>query len=73
MLMAEQWFEHFIEINDEWGHIGNIYWRNSTTTPHKSMFNLRWVIYWGCFIPHLPKPNIMYGKEVVVSEDPWEF
>jgi hypothetical protein len=61
--MADQWFEHFIEINDEWGHIGNIHWLNSDTMPHQSPLRYQMVIRWGCFVPHLPGPNVMYGEE----------
>jgi hypothetical protein len=66
--MSDQWFEHFIEVTPEWGRIGNIHWHNSFTTPYKSRRSGMWVVYWGCFVPHLPESHSMYGKEKCLED-----
>jgi hypothetical protein len=48
----EEWRDHFIEINSDWGHVGNIYWSNSITMPHPDPYTYQRITYWGCFIPH---------------------
>ena len=63
---SEPWsedFEHFIEIDDESGHIGNIFWRNTVTrkltSRHRSEGEL--VTQWGCFVPHFVGDFFMLG------------
>jgi hypothetical protein len=66
--VEDQWYGDFIEIHDDWGRIGNLHWANSNTTPHRSYWSRRLVTSWGCFIPHVPRSNIMYSEEVVLAE-----
>jgi hypothetical protein len=47
----EEWRDHFIEINSDWGRVGNIYWSNSITMPHPDPYTYQRITYWGCFIP----------------------
>jgi hypothetical protein len=57
----EQWHDHFIEISSDWGHIGNVFWINSKTMPHWNPLAYLRITRWGCFIPHMPAPGLMYS------------
>jgi hypothetical protein len=41
--------DNFIQINSDWGKIGNIYWVNSNTMPHALLFYHQFGYYWGAF------------------------
>lgn len=52
-----------IHITSNYGHIGNICWGNSITAPHRSLWMMRLVTYWGFTLIGEPEPGIMYGTE----------
>ena len=63
-------YEHFIEIDSEWGRIGNLHWANSVTTPIRSAMTGELVIFWGCFVPHVPIPGVRYTEwETLKDQD----
>ena len=54
--------DNFIEINSDWGKIGNFYWSNSITTPYRSLWFRHKVIFWGGYTFKYDDSK-MIGKE----------
>ena len=57
----------FMEIHDWGGHIGNIWWVNSEPSPHRCIFRMVTVIFWGAVIFGTPKEGISYGETKVLN------
>lgn len=61
-MTIETWghWGHFIEIHDDWGHVGNIFWINSSPAPYMDLLCRSWAIRWGAFLLHPPEEAISY-------------
>jgi hypothetical protein len=49
-----------IGFTSDYGHIGNLWWVNSSTMPEMDLYTYRLIRYWGCFFFGPPDPNICY-------------